>query len=293
MQNHIIQSYTKKLLQRRYSPNTQKTYLSLFKKYLQFFESRPIHEITKSEIEDYIYFLIQSKDISLSTQNQIVNAVKFYYEHVLKRERLTYWIDRPRKAFKLPTVISEQSILQMLESTKNIKHKCIIALLYSSGLRRSELLNLKKGDIDCDRMMITIRGGKGNRDRVSLLADALINTLVEYIRVYNPKYWFFEGPSMKRYSGTSVLNVVKRAAQRAGVSQKVTPHTLRHSFATHLLEHGTDVRFVQDLLGHSSLKTTQIYTQISDASLRKITSPLDRIMGSGPNKDKESHKTLY
>jgi integrase/recombinase XerD len=147
----------------------------------------------------------------------------------------------------------------MLESRKNIKHKCIIALLYSSGLRRSELLYLKKGDIDYDRMMITIRGGKGNRDRVSLLSETFMKTLIEYIRIYHPKYWFFEGPSMTRYSGTSVLNVVKRAAQRAGVSQKVTPHTLRHSFATHLLEHGTDVRFVQDLLGHSSLKTTQIF----------------------------------
>ena len=293
MQNHIIQSYTKKLLQRRYSPNTQKTYLSLFKKYLQFFESIHIHEVTKSEIEDYIYFLIQSKDISRSTQNQIVNAVKFYYEHVLKRERLIYWIDRPRKAFKLPTVISEQSILRMLEATKNIKHKCIIALLYSSGLRRSELLNLKKGDIDYERMMITVRGGKGNRDRVSLLSETFMKTLIEYIRIYNPKYWFFEGSSKKKYSGSSVLNIVKRAAQRAGIAQKVTPHTLRHSFATHLLEHGTDVRYVQELLGHSSLKTTQIYTQISDASLRKITSPLDRIMGSGPNKDKESNKTLY
>jgi len=293
MQNHIIQSYTKKLLQRRYSPNTQKTYLSLFKKYLQFFESIHIHEVTKSEIEDYIYFLIQSKDISRSTQNQIVNAVKFYYEHVLKRERLIYWIDRPRKAFKLPTVISDNAILRMLESTKNIKHRCIIALLYSSGLRRSELLNLKKGDIDYDRMMITVRGGKGNRDRVSLLSETFTKTLIEYIRIYHPKYWFFEGPSKKKYSGSSVLNIVKRASQRAGIAQKVTPHTLRHSFATHLLEHGTDVRYVQELLGHSSLKTTQIYTQISDASLRKITSPLDRIMGSDPNKDKESHKTLY
>jgi len=181
----------------------------------------------------------------------------------------------------------------MLEATKNIKHKCIIALLYSSGLRRSELLNLKKGDIDYERMMITVRGGKGNRDRVSLLSETFMKTLIEYIRIYNPKYWFFEGPSKKKYSGSSVLNIVKRAAQRAGIAQKVTPHTLRHSFATHLLEHGTDVRYVQELLGHSSLKTTQIYTQISDASLRKITSPLDRIMGSGPNKDKESNKTLY
>jgi len=293
MQKEITEEYSKKLLHRRYSTNTQKTYLSLFKKFVLCFKSRQIDEITKPEIEEYIYFLIQSKDISFSTQNQIVNAIKFYYEHVLKRERLTYWIDRPRKAFKLPTVISEQSILRMLEATKNIKHKCIIALLYSSGLRRSELLNLKKGDIDYERMMITVKGGKGNRDRVSLLSETFMKTLIEYIRIYNPKYWFFEGPSKKKYSGSSVLNIVKRASQRAGIAQKVTPHTLRHSFATHLLEHGTDVRYVQELLGHSSLKTTQIYTQISDASLRKITSPMDRIMGSGPNKDKGSNKTLY
>ena len=181
----------------------------------------------------------------------------------------------------------------MLESTRNIKHRCIIALLYSSGLRRSELLNLKKGDVDYERMMITIRGGKGNRDRVSLLSEVFMKTLIEYIRIYNPKYWFFDGPSKKKYSGTSVLNIVKRAGQRAGIAQKVTPHTLRHSFANYLLEHGTDVRYVQELLGHSSLKTTQIYTQISDASLRKITSPLDRIMGSNLNTEGKSNKTLY
>ena len=120
-----------------------------------------------------------------------------------------------------------------------------------------------------------------------------MKTLIEYIRIYNPKYWFFEGPSKKKYSGTSVPSIVKRAAQRAGISQKVTPHTLRHSFATHLLEHGTDVRYVQDLLRHSSLKTTQIYNQISDSSLRKTTSPLDRIMDSDLNKDRESNKSLY
>jgi site-specific recombinase XerD len=293
MKQEILLQYKQKLIQRRYSVNTQKTYLSLFKKFLYRFNDKTINDISKAEIEGYIYSLIRTKNISFSTQNQIINAIKFYYERVLNRERLTYWIERPKKEFKLPTVISEQSILRMLTSTNNIKHRCIIALLYSSGIRRSELLNLKKGDIDYERMMITIRGGKGNRDRVSLLSQTFMQSLIEYLQIYNPKYWFFESPTKKKYSSTSVLNIVKKAARKAGLAQKVTPHTLRHSFATHLLEHGTDIRYVQDLLGHSSIKTTQIYTHISDTSLRKIISPLDRVMSLNLNDVKPLEKVIY
>lgn len=181
-----------------------------------------------------------------------------------------YEIERPRKQKQLPKVLSKQEILDLIENTNNLKHRCIVSLLYSAGLRRSELLNLKLGDIDSKRMLITVKAAKGNKDRMTVLIPTLLNDLRAYYKKFKPKSFLFEGPRNKPYTASSVLKVISAAAGRAGIHKKVTPHMLRHSFATHLLEDGTDIRHIQLLLGHNSTKTTEIYTHVAETSFNSI-----------------------
>ena len=189
-----------------------------------------------------------------------------------------YQIDRPRRDKVLPDVISEEETLLILNVLDNIKHKAIITTIYSAGLRRSELINLRKTDIDFDKMIIFIRGGKGPKDRISVLSEATASIMKIYLKQYKPNYWMFEGPNRTQYSPSSIRNILNKAVSKAGITKKVTPHMLRHSFATHLLEQGVDIRYIQTLLGHESSKTTEIYTHVSKRSLAKIRSPLDRIL---------------
>lgn len=186
-----------------------------------------------------------------------------------------YEIERPAKKEKLPEILSKEEVKKLINQPKNSKHKCILALLYSAGLRRNELLNLKISDIDSDRMVIRVQGGKGGKDRYTLLSKDLLTDLRYYFRLYRPKVWLFEGAGGGKYSGTSVLKIVKKAAEKAKIGKKVVPHTLRHSFATHLLEAGTDLRYIQTLLGHGSSKTTEIYTHVATNVLTTIQNPLD------------------
>jgi len=186
-----------------------------------------------------------------------------------------YTIERPRKKEKLPKVISKQEVLRMIAVSTNSKHKCIISLLYSSGLRRSELLNLTLSDIESDRMLIRVEGAKGNKDRYTLLSEKILVDLRIYFKIYRPKKYLFEGLKGGKYSSNSVLKVVKKAAEKAAINKRVTPHILRHSFATHLLENGTDLRYIQELLGHNSSKTTEVYTHVAKNNFNKIKNPLD------------------
>lgn len=273
----IPQEYLKKLVTRRYSAATQRAYTHYFVQFLKHF-NRPADNIEPKEIRDYLLEKVTDNDYSYSTQNQIINAIKFYYEQVLGLPKETYWIDRPRKERRLPTVASEEDIVRMVVACDNLKHQCIIGLIYSAGLRRSELINLRIRDIDFDRHQVYIRGAKGRKDRVSLLSKRMSSALNQYISVYKPNYWLFESPKRKAYSASSVGVVVKRAAQKAGIAKTITPHVLRHSFATHLLDKGTDIRYIQRLLGHESLNTTAVYTQVSRRDLQNIRSPLDAII---------------
>ena len=186
-----------------------------------------------------------------------------------------YHIERPHKKKTLPKVISKEDVLAIIKNTQNIKHKCIISLLYSSGLRRSELLNLKLEDIDSKRMLIHIRYAKGGKDRYTILSRNVLDDLRSYFKVYKPKSWLFEGSHNKQYSASSVVKLIDRAVKKAGIRKKVTPHTFRHSFATHLLEEGTDLRYIQHLLGHNSSKTTEIYTHVATSSFKNIKNLLD------------------
>lgn len=274
----LPQGYLEKLVQKRYSPNTIKTYVTYMKSFMEGFKGRELKSITKKEIDEYILKLIRSKGISPSQQNQRINSIKFYYEKVLGMEKQMYTIERPRKARELPRVLSEEEVLAILKSIINLKHKAIIATIYSAGLRRSELINLRKQDVFYDRKIIFIRGSKGKKDRNTILSDMLTIVLRKYLAEYKPNYWLFEGVNRKQYSATSIAKVLKRAAANAGIQKRVTPHMLRHSFATHLLEHGLDIRYIQEILGHDSSETTEIYTHISTSAFEKIKSPLDIIL---------------
>ena len=219
--------------------------------------------------------MIRERVISLSQQNQRINAIKFYYEKVLGRVKEFYDIERPRRERKLPTVLSKEEVKLMLDNTDNLKHKCILTTIYSGGLRRSELIELKVKDIDSSRKLIKIRNAKGKKDRYTILSGTLVKLLREYYKVYRPKEWLFEGQDGGQYSASSIEKIFHRAIHKAGIQKEVTPHSLRHSFATHLLEQGINLRYIQEILGHESPKTTQIYTHVATHEIGNIKNPLD------------------
>lgn len=266
-----------KLSLKGYSVNTTKTYLEQFKLFLRFYSQYNPNDLEEPEITNYLLYLVEKKRISKSTQNQAINAIKFYYEKVLKQERKVYEIERPLKEKKLPVVLSQDEIVLIFGALVNLKHSLMLMLIYSAGLRRSELLNLRIGDLDTARQVVFIRGAKGKKDRQSLLAKNLVPLIEKYLSEYKPRLWLFEGEKGDQYSASSLQKVFEKAVQHAGIRKQVHLHTLRHSFATHLLESGASTRFIQVLLGHESSKTTEIYTQVTQFSLSKIKSPLDSL----------------
>lgn len=259
-----------------YSFATAKSYIFQFENFINHFYKTDYLLLTERDIQNYI-LQRQRLGASRSTLNVIINSIKFYYEITLGMPNRFYSINRPNKEKKLPTVLALEEVENLIRATGNIKHKCIISLLYSAGLRRSELINLRIEDIDSKRMIITIKDAKGNKDRVSILSGSLLSDLREYYKKYKPKTYLFESPQGFAYSGSSINKVIKKAAEIAGIHKKVSSHTLRHSFATHLLESGTDLRSIQVLLGHSSSQTTEIYTHIAKNHIQKIKSPIELI----------------
>lgn len=291
-QKDAMWAFAKMLEGRRYSKSTFTTYGGYFKQFLAAHPNVNPQDISEGQIIDYVSRTVRENDYAAKTQNQIINAIKFYYEKVLGLKKTEYWIPRPRKEQKLPTVASEEEVMRMLVAAENIKHQCMIGMLYSSGLRRGELLNLRISDIDLDRKQVLVKGGKGKKDRLTLLSDRMIVGLRKYFDEWHPRYWLFEGPEGKKYSGTSVGMVVKNAAKKAGIKKNITPHVLRHSFATHLMDKGTDTRYIQELLGHSNIATTAIYAHVSQKDLRKIISPLDRIFLDNELKDRNLKRLI-
>lgn len=279
-QLQALRMMEQKLHLRGYSPNTSRTYQQMFKEFLVFYtDARPI-DLTEIEIRNYMLYMVEKKKVARSTQNQAINAIKFFYEKVMGQDRKVYDLERPLRERKLPEVLSQQEIMAIFEALDNIKHRAMLMLIYSSGLRRSELLNLRIGDIDPHRGIVFIRGGKGRRDRQSVMAQSLVPLLTEYQKQYSPQVWLFEGQKAERYSESSLRQVFHRAAQKANIKKRVRLHMLRHSFATHLLESGTSTRYIQVLLGHESPKTTEVYAHVSRFALDKIQSPLDQIARS-------------
>jgi len=252
--------------------------LKYFNDFLLNFKDNIIENISTEQINKYVLDLIKSKNISSSQQNQRINAIKFYYEKVLGKEKQYYKIFRPKKEHKLPQVLSKEEVEAIISKITNIKHKMIIFLLYSGGLRRSEVLELEISDIHSDRGVIRVNGAKGKKDRYTLLSNVLLEQLRKYYRQYRPKKYLFEGQKGGKYSAESVSKILKQAGKKAGINRAVTPHMLRHSFATHLLEQGTDLRYIHELLGHSSTKTTEIYTHVASKNFKNIKNPIDEII---------------
>ncbi|WP_020538193.1 tyrosine-type recombinase/integrase [Lewinella cohaerens] len=269
---------------RHFSWRTIKSYLSQLRMLFLFFPSMPPSSLSIKEISTYLLDRIQKKNWQPATQQQAICAFKFYYTTVLE---LAYdWdIIQPRKGRKLPTVLSQGEVIRLLEAVSNLKHRCILMLIYSGGLRLSELTNLQLKDINYDRRQVFIDSGKGKRDRYTLLSENCLQALQTYLKKYQPKLWLFEGQDGGQYSNRSVQAILRRAVVASGINPRTTVHTLRHSFATHLLEQGVDLRYIQDLLGHASSKTTEIYTHITSSATDKIVSPLDAILG--PPEDKK------
>ncbi len=268
------EEFLQKLELKQYALNTAKTYINLFERFINHYKNKELTHINENDIRLYLQELVQQGK-SHSYINQMINSIKFYYEVVLEMPNRFYSIERPIKKESLPKVISLEEVEAIIKNTNNIKHKCIVSLLYSSGLRRNELLNLKLQDIDSKRMVITIKNGKGNKDRQTILSPSVLQDLRTYYKLWKPQEYLFEGPCNKRYTASSILRIVKTAAKKAGIKKNITPHMLRHSFATHLLENGTDLRYIQVLLGHNSSRTTEIYTQVAINNIKAIKSPIE------------------
>ncbi|SIR30847.1 tyrosine-type recombinase/integrase [Pontibacter lucknowensis] len=273
--------YLEKLYLLNYSLSTIRTYHSLL---LRFFNGHSTHRLEKinafsvAEINTYHRQMVQSQQYSYSFVNQSINAVKFYFHRVLGRHTMDLsQVERPEKADRLPTVLSKQEVQRILLATANLKHRCLLQLLYAGGLRIGEVINLKITDVQSDRNLLLIRGGKGKKDRTTLLSQKLLESLRAYYKEYRPKVWLFEGQYGGQYTTDSIRNVFRDCVKKACLQKKVTPHSLRHSFATHLLEQGTNLRYIQSLLGHRSSKTTEIYTHITSHGLENIISPLDNL----------------
>ncbi|WP_067148997.1 site-specific tyrosine recombinase/integron integrase [Pseudotamlana agarivorans] len=267
-------SYLDKLEIKKYANNTARMYISAFEAFINYYYSKEIDAINENDVRLYILKLVQEGK-SDSSVNIAINSIKFYYEMVLGMPNRFYQIERPRKEKKLPTVLSKAEIKRIIANTNNIKHKCIVSILYSSGMRRSELINLKLQDIDSSRMVIRVNAGKGKKDRFTILSENLLVDLRQYYKEWRPKTYLIEGTYGQQYSAQSVAQIVSRAAKKASIRLKVSPHILRHSFATHLLEDGVDIRQIQVLLGHSSTKTTEIYTHVATTTFKAIKNPLD------------------
>lgn len=271
----FIDSFKIYLEQRRYSSNTINTYCQIIQKFLTWC-GKPIEEISQDDLIRFNHKKIIGEKLSGSYQNQLINAVKLFFERMEHRSMEIESIQRPFRERKLPNVLSKEEVKQLLSSLRNQKHRMMLVTIYACGLRCGELLNLRLTDVDSKRNFLIIRQAKGKKDRYIPITVKLIEELREYFKMYKPKTWLFEGQRIgEPYSARSLQLVLKEALLQARIKKPVTLHWLRHSFATHLLESGTDIRYIQSLLGHNSPKTTMIYTHVSEQSLSKIKMPYD------------------
>lgn len=271
-----IHSTEEQLKVKRYSWRTIKSYLNHLRHFFGQHPTLTAAEITTAVVRTYIVRRTEQGNYSESTQGQMLNAVKFWMEQVEGKEK-TFIELRPKKREQLPRVLSVAEVQRLFAAVDNLKHRCILKIIYGGGLRLSEVVNLRLEDIQSDRLQIFVHGGKGKKDRYTTLSAKFLTELRAYYREYQPGYWLFEGQTGGQYSVRSVQAVLKKAVKKSGVNPYCTVHTLRHSYATHLLEAGTSLRHIQVLLGHASSTTTEIYTHVSTAERQQVISPLDRL----------------
>jgi integrase/recombinase XerD len=244
--------------------------------FLVFCNTKPITEISNDDVIQYNNAFILKNNISASYQNQVVNAIKLYFNTIRETKIVIDKIHRPKRAKVLPNVLSKEEVRLILEAHSNVKHKMMLSMIYSCGLRCGELLALKPSDIDSKRNIVLLKNAKGKKDRITPLSPKILEMLRDYYKVYKPTTYLFEGQTKGcAYDDRSLQQVLKQALVKVGISKPVTLHWLRHSYATHLLESGTDLRYIQELLGHRSSKTTEIYTHVSTKSIQQIKSPFD------------------
>ncbi|WP_136667137.1 site-specific tyrosine recombinase/integron integrase [Flavobacterium sp. H122] len=264
------------LSSKRYSPNTIAAYCDALKSFLTFFNTKSVNDVTNEDVILFNNEFLLKNKLSASYQNQIVNAIKLYFNIINNTTIDIDKVHRPKREKKLPNVLSKNEIKAILTAHSNLKHKTMLSLIYSCGLRRSELLSLKPSDIDSKRGVVIIRQSKGKKDRIVPLSLKILEMLREYYMSYKPKTWLFEGQTKNtKYDERSLSNVLKQALTKSNINKPVSLHWLRHSYATHLLESGTDLRYIQELLGHNSSKTTEIYTHVSTKNIQQIKSPFD------------------
>jgi len=259
------------------SERTVEVYTGFIAQFLNDFRGIDIRNLTSDRIRDYILDHRQRMAYSESYQNQMVSAIKSFYRHVYKRSFDDGILPRPKSSHYLPKILPREYIQSMMDVCRNEKHKIILLMLYGFGLRVGELINLKISDFDFNRRQLIIIKGKGRKDRVLPIPNVLIPVIRKYIKSYLPGEYFITGQYGENYSASSIQNVVKNLAKRAGIKLRVTPHMLRHCYGTHMLERGTDLRYIQKLMGHKSSRTTEIYTHVSMHKLNELTNPLDYI----------------
>jgi site-specific recombinase XerD len=288
----VFKNFVKYLEGKRYSKSTVTVYGAFVHEFLQFVENKSAESLTADDVRHYIEWAVETLNYSISTHRQMVGAIKqfafFYPACDIDVEK----IYRPPKDRKLPVVMSKEEVIRLLQVIKNLKHRTAIALMYSSGLRIGEVINLELNCFDLERKQLHIKNGKGRSDRLVVIADSFIPLFKNYFYTYNPKVYFIENPRGGKYNAGSLRQVFKKNCKLAGITKEVTPHSLRHSYATHLLENGTDLRYIQTLLGHSRPETTMIYTHVAQKDLQAIQSPLDTTLLKMTARDNEDQNRL-
>ena len=271
-----IEKFKQWMRSKRYSESTIATYSEALKSFLIFFREKPVAEITNEDVIVYNNDYILDNKLSASYQNQTVNAIKLFFMTVRETKMEVDKIHRPKRSKVLPNVLSKEEVKLILNAHTNIKHKMMLSLIYSCGLRCGELLALQPVHIDSKRNIVLLKNSKGKKDRIVPLSPKILEMLRDYYKIHKPKTYLFEGQNIGlQYDARSLQLILKQALQKVGIKKPVTLHWLRHSYATHLLESGTDLRYIQELLGHNSSKTTEIYTHVSTKSLQQIKSPFD------------------
>ncbi len=262
--------------ERRYSPRTIDAYTECLRIFFNYHSQKDILEIDNGDVSDFNRHYILERKLSATYQTQFIKAIQLFYEKIPRKKLILAEIERPRKGRFLPRVLSKEDVGRIIGSTTNLKHRAMLSMIYACGLRRSELLNMKIADVDSKRKVIVIRRGKGDKDRIVPLSEKILTMLREYFKLYRPQTWLFEGQTPNTpYSEGSLQKVFMQAKERAGIKVSFTLHCLRHCYATHLLEAGTDLRYIQELLGHKHCSTTEIYTHVSTRSIQQIKSPFD------------------
>ena len=273
-----VEAFSKWMAHKRYSDSTIKTYAQAICIFLKFIKPKSANEANNEDIIRFVNDYLIVNKLSFSFQNQVINACKLFFREIVKSPLQTEALERPRREHKLPNVLSKQEVKGIIEASTNTKHRMMLTLIYACGLRRSELLHLKPLDVDSKRGLLVILNAKGKKDRIVPISEKLIAMLRTYYKMYKPSNWLFEGQHAgESYTESSLQSVLKQALAKTGIKKPVSLHWLRHSYATHLLESGVDLRYIQELLGHKSSKTTEIYTHVSRKSLLQIPSPFDSL----------------